>query len=762
MVVKELSVQNAYRKILGVEPYEHQKEAWDALTQGKSVVLRAPTGSGKTEAVFLPFCFGSDGQLPSRLIYALPLRSLANQIAERLKSHTEKLGKSDWRIALQHGQKPESVLFAADVIVATIDQVISSYACTPLTLPLRHGNIPAGAVASSFLVFDEVHLFDPDLALQAVRLICERLRHMGLPFAILSATLPDSVLEFFKRELWCEVIDAQNETIKRDVRMEFCESELTGEAVEEAMKQGHRKILAVVNTVERAVELFHQVQGLAKGYGYCSDLLHARFLPDGRQLKERWVEEHFGKNALKVKSLLIATQVVEVGLDISADCLLTELAPIDALIQRAGRCARWGGSGTVKVFKVEKAAPYDEDLVDATEQVLEREPCLMLGWQKAKDWVNTVLSECYKRVLEQGATYEQVVAGLSLAAFKGDRGRVEKAVRDAHSVEVTLHSNPQALGKDVLRLPTISVHIGIAKSWLKNGAKAWRVEVDMEGQDGEIQVRCEQVNERSRICLGDRLVFESSKLAYDCQLGLLLGASGKDFEPLPRREKAQLEVTYRAELWIDHAVKTACWIEKLLERDYRTVKGLANLLKISPDEIKQAAKLAALLHDLGKLTVEWQKGAGVRENTSACELLAHTASRDYTRFPSHATVSAYALWDALREAIPCQLGKAVLFAIAHHHSVRAKQVPKYRLHPSWQQAVEEALKQVGWDGDWLRKVQLERPSTTDLRDSFPPLEYECLYTAYILMARWLRLADRMATEGSEDAIFRYEDWFGRL
>jgi CRISPR-associated endonuclease/helicase Cas3 len=38
----------------------------------------------------------------------------------------------------------------------------------PLTLPLRHGNIPAGAVAGSFLVFDEVHLFDPELALQAV------------------------------------------------------------------------------------------------------------------------------------------------------------------------------------------------------------------------------------------------------------------------------------------------------------------------------------------------------------------------------------------------------------------------------------------------------------------------------------------------------------------------------------------------------------------------------------------------------------------
>lgn len=264
------------------EPYEHQQKAWDAPTQGKSVILRAPTGSGKTEAVFLPFYCGSDSQFPSRLFYALPLSSLANQIAERLKNHAERLGKSTWRIAFQHGQKPESVLFAADVVATTIDQVINSYAHTPLTLPLRHGNIPAGAVAGSFLVFDEVHLVDPEMALQAVRLICERLCLMGLPFAILSTTLQDSVLEFFGKQFGCKVIGAQNETIERKVLMEFCDSELTAEAIEDAVKQGHRKIIAVVNTAENAINLFRRVQSLAERYGYCVNLLHTRFLLDDR------------------------------------------------------------------------------------------------------------------------------------------------------------------------------------------------------------------------------------------------------------------------------------------------------------------------------------------------------------------------------------------------------------------------------------------------------------------------------------------------
>jgi len=67
---------------------------------------------------------------------------------------------------------------------------------------------------------------------------------MGLPFAILSATLPDSVLEFFGKQFGCEVTDAQNETVERKVLMEFCDSELTVEAIKDAVKQGHRKVIA--------------------------------------------------------------------------------------------------------------------------------------------------------------------------------------------------------------------------------------------------------------------------------------------------------------------------------------------------------------------------------------------------------------------------------------------------------------------------------------------------------------------------------------
>jgi len=748
---------------LGWQPHRHQECAWKALERGKPIVLRAPTGSGKTEAVFLPFVALASNSLPSRLLYALPLRSLANQVAKRMEGQAEKLGKSHWRVRLQHGQAPESVLFAADVVVCTIDQLVTSYACTPLTLPLRHGNIPAGAVMSSFVVFDEVHLFDPERALQAMRLICERLNRLGLPFAVLSATLPDKVVDFWQKEFGCELIDARCEAVQRSVKIEFSENELSAEQVVETLKDEHQRILVVANTVERAINLFEQVHQQASQLGYECNLVHSRFLPDDRKAKEDWIVQRFGKDAKSGKSLLIATQVVEAGLDISADCLLTELAPIDALIQRAGRCARWGGSGLVRVFDVKSAAPYEDELVSKTREVLKRDLPSCLTWTQSKDWVNEVLNKRYEKAL-QGSNYEIVVANLSYASFTGDRKRAEQAVRDLDTVEVTLHEQPETLGKEVLRLPTISVHIGVVRSWLNKGVKAWRVEVDKDPIDGQLQAICEIVRNKQSIVVGDRIVFSPDKLVYDGELGLREGEGSKGFEPTLAKEKLPIEGALHKETWIEHAIKTVREIEKLLERDGKAVKGLANLHGVSEDEIKRAAKLAALLHDFGKLAIEWQRCAGVLENADAEKLLAHTAQRDYTRFPSHATISAYALWDALREVIPCQLGKAVLFAIAHHHSVRAQQVPKYRLHKSWHEAVTKAINCACLDEAFLDlyKVCEEQKSTVELRDSFPPMEYEKLYTAYVLLSKWLRLADRIATEGSEDAIFHYEDWFGRL
>ena len=76
-------------------------------------------------------------------------------VQERLRERIGKLGAL-LSVSCQRGANPEDPFFKEDVIVATIDQTIGVYYCTPLSLPAYLGNIPAGAaVTTAFLCFDE-------------------------------------------------------------------------------------------------------------------------------------------------------------------------------------------------------------------------------------------------------------------------------------------------------------------------------------------------------------------------------------------------------------------------------------------------------------------------------------------------------------------------------------------------------------------------------------------------------------------------------
>jgi CRISPR-associated endonuclease/helicase Cas3 len=440
---------------------------------------------------------------------------------------------------------------------------------------------------------------------------------------------------------------------------------------------------------------------------------------------------------------------------------------VDALIQRAGRIARWGGDGFVWVYNVENASPYEAELVEKTKELLSQNSGAVLDWATAKNWVNQVLNDRYRQILHGSNAYEQVVAQLSRAAFEGSRPRAEAAVRDVNTVEVTIHDNPQMLGKDVLRLPTINVHIGIAKKWAREAAQAkvkvWRVEVDRSPSDVQVAVSLELVTDED-ISIGNRLVFPTSALSYSPDFGLQKGAGGSNFQPQAGQSYPPLPSALRQETWISHSIHVAQEIDKVLQQESHAVSALASMLGVCRGEIEKAAKLAAVLHDLGKLNKEWQGRAGIPNSVHPADLLAHTDGRNYITFPPHATVSAYALWPALVDggALPRLLAKAVCFAIAHHHSVRAKEVPEYDLHSQWQSAVSQALQQSGLSNALnLNLVIPTQRSSTNLREQFPPMEYEKLYTAYVLLSRWLRLADRIATGGS-NAVLHYEDWFGRL
>jgi CRISPR-associated endonuclease/helicase Cas3 len=90
-------------------------------------------------------------------------------------------------------------------------------------------------------------------------------------------------------------------------------------------------------------------------------------------------------------------------MDISCDLLLSELAPIDSLIQRAGRCARWGGKGEVVVFGVPHNAPYDKKLLDLTKQTIFSHQGEKLTWNLEKQMVDDVLEQTFNSLRIQSS-----------------------------------------------------------------------------------------------------------------------------------------------------------------------------------------------------------------------------------------------------------------------------------------------------------------------------------------------------------------------
>ena len=173
------------------KPYPFQRRVADLLLSGRNVILQAPTGSGKTWAAKLLFyeAVGRGLDLSRKCIFAVPMRVLANQFVEDAR----KDGRVR-RVDIQTGEHPQDPEFRSDMIFATIDQVLSSFLLHSYSLSRRLGNLNAGAVASSYLVFDEFHLFDP-LSMLPTTLEMLRMLRGVVPFLLKTAAFSQDMLQ---------------------------------------------------------------------------------------------------------------------------------------------------------------------------------------------------------------------------------------------------------------------------------------------------------------------------------------------------------------------------------------------------------------------------------------------------------------------------------------------------------------------------------------------------------------------------------------
>lgn len=373
-------------------PLRWFQRAAQRAAESEVLWLRAPTGTGKTEALLL-WAGGTD-----RLIYLLPTQATTNAMWRRLRRiyGDEIVGIAHGRAAymLQKASDEDPLdarlfgsVFAKPVVVATLDQYLLAH------LNGRHWEERRALARRATVVLDEVHAYEP-YTLGLLLAALERERPARL--ALASATLPEPLLRLFPSG---RLIEAESELWqRRRHRLELREGSLLEEGVTEAIQaaQAGRSVLVVVNTVRDAQAFYGQVR--ERGWEQL-ELLHARFVFRDRQEKEARV-------SCPVPGMIfVATQVVEVSLDISYDVLVTELAPVDALVQRMGRVNRRGESSSAPVWIYRRWSegarriygeellewsaeilarlplePADLDLADATHQLYER-AVLTEGWR---------------------------------------------------------------------------------------------------------------------------------------------------------------------------------------------------------------------------------------------------------------------------------------------------------------------------------------------------------------------------------------------
>lgn len=372
----------------------------------RSRMIRIPTGMGKTEGVLSAWSYHrlnrGDESWPRRLVWCLPMRVLVEQTREVARSLADAINETlpgehhiDVHAIMGGEESADWFLYPerAAIIVGTQDMLLSralnrGYASSRARWPMEFGLLSQDAL----WVMDEVQLMDVGLAtsaqLQAFRegYIEQWIRPCFTWW--MSATLqPDWLKSVDTRHNFinwstnpCTVDEQQRTSGLFDVnksleQVEISERDSKGFA--DLILQSHsnlavgdhgRVTLVICNTVDRACDTFDAIS--AKADETDVHLVHSRFRPAER---EHWRAEFLSREACNSRAnrIIVATQVVEAGVDISASLLITELAPWPSLVQRFGRCARYGGRGHVLVvdrqFNEKNAAPYSiEELQSAS------------------------------------------------------------------------------------------------------------------------------------------------------------------------------------------------------------------------------------------------------------------------------------------------------------------------------------------------------------------------------------------------------------
>jgi CRISPR-associated endonuclease/helicase Cas3 len=349
--------------------------AAEKAEENRISVIEAPTGYGKS---MLSQAFALRSLKEGlKCIVAFPLRTLLEDQLKKFRNLVEKSGFDGENVGARYMHYQESRYLIKPITLTTIDTLsltlfgiapedleaaLHSYDGT-LTRSLGHYLFSRAMVFLSDVVLDEVHLLsDTTKSLNFLIALIRITASQGGRALFMSATIPKPLEELLRRECgdvglhitrFSEKPDKDFLDERRRKKYDVSAEKLNHDKfekilgwVKEEMGRGFKRAIVVFNTVNEAIEFYKKAKTDLDVPHDKMLLLHSRFAAEDREAKMKKIE------SLKKCSeyLIVSTQAIEAGVDISSNLFISDLAPASTLIQRVGRFLRYRGEDEGKLY----------------------------------------------------------------------------------------------------------------------------------------------------------------------------------------------------------------------------------------------------------------------------------------------------------------------------------------------------------------------------------------------------------------------------
>lgn len=370
-----MNYKDFFKEVTDFPPYPWQEcfSKWS----GKSIaVVSAPTGAGKESGAIIPWLYDYKKGVPSttRLAYTLPTRSLVDQVYRNTQRVVQASGLPIQVYCLKGGQIEhgfEQDLTQPAILIGTQDQLLSRALNRGFGVSWGQRPLHCAALTNDCRwVLDEIQL--TGVAYSTLVQLYKHWQALGtfgnIQLCLMSATFDDRPLSGLDVERFeLTENDLANPVLAAKVtrtKPVFSHKVESVKDIATLVKTHHTPgslSLVVLNTVARVRELGNLLAELNPL------VIHSRFLGFDR--------EQLQQQILGFKGVIIATQVVEAGVDLDADLLVTELCPWSSFVQRCGRCGRKRTDNSVKIYWLDytvnwKPAPYTDADCKKTQDIL--------------------------------------------------------------------------------------------------------------------------------------------------------------------------------------------------------------------------------------------------------------------------------------------------------------------------------------------------------------------------------------------------------